>query len=487
MKSSFSNGESPREKVDRLKTQNSELRRTLQLSEEARAVLADQYDFAPVGFVMLDAKGCVREINLTAARLLACERAPLLGMPFVVHFAKEHVRTFLNHIRDCQTGSREVVCEAVLRVRGGGMVPCEFRSVPVLDPRRGDKVVRTTIIDISERLRTLRALRESDERYRELVELSPDGIFIVSKGVIVFANSSAAAICGVEGTGELVGRGFVTLARPAFSAAVGAIVAGGSSGDKATPVEIKLARGNGRSIDVEVVARPFRHEGERAVLVVARDISRRKNAERDVLKISDRERASFGRDLHDSICQSLMGTTLLAEGLAKQLRKGHPRSAALADQLARALRSCGEEARNLARGLCPITMQQHGLVAALHELASEVAARARVKCTLQCDERIMIEDTARAAHLYRIAQEAIANAIRHGDAKSVFISLGGNNGQITLRVEDNGKGLPAKPKQSGMGLHTMRYRASLIGGSIDVRRARRRGTVVTCTFSSHAA
>ena len=361
-----------------------------------------------------------------------------------------------------------------------------MRSVPVLDPRRGDTVFRTTIIDIAERQRTSQALRESEERYRELVELSPDGIFIVSEGAIVFANSAALLLCGVERAEALFGGEFISWARTSYRPALSAILLGASAAREAPPVEAKFARRDGTVIDVEVVARPFRNDGERAVLVVARDIRRRKAAERHVLKISERERSSFGRDLHDSLCQGLTGAALLAEGLRKEFSKANPRAAEEAQYLAEVVRNCREEARNLARSLCPVTMEQHGLVAALHELATEIAARMRVDCTLQADDRIAIDDVSRATHLYRIAQEAISNAIQHGGAKSVLIQLGAANGKMTLRVEDNGKGLPAKPKQTGMGLHIMRYRAGLIGGSLDVRRMRPRGTVVTCTFSTHS-
>ena len=90
-----------------------------------------------------------------------------------------------------------------------------------------------------------------------------------------------------------------------------------------------------------------------------------------------------------------------------------------------------------------------------------------------------------ATNLYRIAQEAVANAIKHGNAKAVLIQLAAENGNLTLRVRDDGTGIPAKPKQTGMGLHTMRYRATMIGGSLDVRRARPRGTIVTCSFPTN--
>lgn len=201
-----------------------------------------------------------------------------------------------------------------------------------------------------------------------------------------------------------------------------------------------------------------------------------------MLAISERKRTTFGQDVHDGLCQSLIGAGYLADVLRRDLREIGPEATAKAQEIAKVVRASAEEARNLARGLCPVNVENDGLTAALHELAAEVTKRSRVGCALECDDRLSIADSAVATNLYRIAQEAVANAIKHGKAKSVLIQLAAANGRMTLAVRDDGKGIPAKPKQSGMGLHTMQYRATMIGGSLDVRRDRPRGTVVTCSF-----
>jgi PAS domain S-box-containing protein len=471
------------EQTRRLEARNRELMRTLRLSEEARVILADQYDYAPVGFVTLDMKGCVRAINLTATRMLGCERTPVLAMPFFTHIAKSHVRTFLSHLRECRRHSCEVICEVALRVRAGGALPVELRSVPVFDPRHGDTVYRTTIIDISERLRLNEALQQSEKQFRELTELSPDAIFIITLGRVEFANPSALRLCGIERINELIGGEFaVRGAQTADRARLRELLLHAANVQEALLAEARFAHRGGPAVDAELIARSFHHQQKQSVLVVVRDISRRKAAERHVLEISERERQTFGREVHDGLCQTLMAAALLADGLRKEFKDTSPRAAQMAEDLAHAIRSSGEEARRLARGLCPVTMEKHGLVAALRELAAHVGTRARVDCTAECDDALILKDVNRATHVYRIAQEAVNNAIRHGRAKSIRIRMSGNNGRIALSVEDDGKGFPAKPKRIGMGLHTMQYRASLIGGSVEVRRARPRGTIVTCTF-----
>jgi PAS domain S-box-containing protein len=468
-------------RLDRLEQDNLELRRRLENIEEARAVLSDLYDYAPIGFVTLDDKGCIVRMNLTIARMLGRERSGLLGQPFFTQVANPYYPVFLKHLSKCRERRGEVVSDMALRVGRSAVLPVELRSVPVPDFRGSGTNWRTAITDITARLQAGRALRESEERYRELVELSPDGIFILHEGTIVFANSAARLLFGVENEAALIGGEFMAWVRLPFCHVVRAAL---DLRNIAAPpiVEAQLTCANGGKVDIELVVRPFRHDGEPALLVVARDITRRRKAERQVLVISERERSTFGRDMHDGLCQSLMGIAFMADTLRKQVVETNPKAGVQASDITRIARQCCEEARNLARGLCPVTMEKSGLVAALHELTVDITKRTRVGCVLECDDTLTVADAGVATNLYRIAQEAVANAIKHGKAKSILIQFAAENGRMTLYVRDDGKGIPAKPKSSGMGLHTMQYRATMIGGSLAVQRDLPRGTVVTCSF-----
>ncbi|MEO8352559.1 MAG: PAS domain S-box protein [Chthoniobacteraceae bacterium] len=473
----------PARRIARLEEKNLALSRALQLLEEARANLVDQYDYAPLGFVTLDAKGCVCEMNLTAARMLERKRSGLLTMPFFPHVAKPSLPDFLHHLRECRARQQEVVTELSLRVSRIGALPVELRSVPVPALGGSETVYRTIITDITERQRADRALRESEQRYRDLVERSPDGIFILNNGLIVFVNSAALRICGVENRQELLHTDFIDCLHPPDRETVRANLQerSGGAGER-SPVEAKLVRRGVKLADVELAVREFQHDGDPAIMVVTRDITRRRRAERQVLEISEHERRTFGRDVHDSLCQSLTGAAYLAEHLWRQMRELSSEAAAQANEIAGVIRQCAEEARTLARGLCPVTMGENGLVTALHELTAEVARRSSVECLLEFDDHQAFDDSEVATNLYRIAQEAVTNAIKHGRPKSILIQLANANGSTTLRVRDDGKGIRKRSKQSGMGLHTMQYRATIIGGTLDVRPARPRGTVVTCSL-----
>ena len=140
------------------------------------------------------------------------------------------------------------------------------------------------------------------------------------------------------------------------------------------------------------------------------------------------------------------------------------------------------QARDLARGLCPVELETNGLQAALQELAARVS-RANVNCTLKAPTFTRVYDNAAAVHLYRITQEAVNNAIKHGRAKNVTVSLNTQNNQVMIIIHDDGVGLPKSgPRASGMGLRVMNYRAAMIGATVSVEPAPEGGTLVRCVM-----
>jgi signal transduction histidine kinase len=140
-------------------------------------------------------------------------------------------------------------------------------------------------------------------------------------------------------------------------------------------------------------------------------------------------------------------------------------------------------ARNMARGLYPVEMEAEGLMAAFQELGDTISKGAKIQCVFECDAPVLIHDAAAAAHLYRIAQEAVRNALRHAKAKRIGINLSERDGLVKLTVEDDGIGLPESgPAGNGLGLRIMAHRAAVIGGTFAIEPAPTGGTMVTCSF-----
>lgn len=206
--------------------------------------------------------------------------------------------------------------------------------------------------------------------------------------------------------------------------------------------------------------------------------------EREIINISEREQRRIGRDLHDGLCQYFAAVGCAAASLKSDLaRAGMNEEAALAAELTDVVEQGVVQIRDLARGLMPVQMCEAGLTAALQQLASSVSRLQNVKCSVTVEDDETVHEHSVATHLYRIAQEAIHNAIRHGGADKIHIHLKRNGRTATLRVTDDGVGIArAKAESNGMGLNIMRYRARRIAGELRVNQLTAGGTEIECTF-----
>jgi len=202
---------------------------------------------------------------------------------------------------------------------------------------------------------------------------------------------------------------------------------------------------------------------------------------REIVNISEAEQRRIGQDLHDGLCQYLAGLTCSASSLRDDLEKLHLHTAAnTADELVTLLQDAVVQTRDLARKLIPAHVSRLGLVLALESLAQSVSRLHGVNCRLRSHISSANWDEYTAMHLYRIAQEAINNATRHGKPRKIFLFLKSAGPSIKLDVVDDGAGI-CESQSEGMGVDIMHYRARLIGGQLTIKRRNGRGTIVTCT------
>jgi len=211
-------------------------------------------------------------------------------------------------------------------------------------------------------------------------------------------------------------------------------------------------------------------------------VKERRHLEEAILDISERVQRRIGQELHDSIGQLLAGIGLMVKVLEQKIGASLPDEASYARKVASLVDKTAEQTRRLARGLSPVDLETGGLVSSLQELATSTEDFG-VRCTFECDAAAPLNDIATAKNVYRIAQEAIANAIKHGRAKSIRMELTCKNQMFTLTVSNDGSDFPeGQNGHGGMGLKTMDYRARLIDGSLEIRRGRNGGAKVTCVF-----
>jgi signal transduction histidine kinase len=214
--------------------------------------------------------------------------------------------------------------------------------------------------------------------------------------------------------------------------------------------------------------------------------------ERRILEISDAEQRRIGHDLHDGLGQHLTGIALMSKRLEQRLSATASPQAEEAIQITALARAAVEWTHDLCRSLSPTVLETRGLQDALHELTTNAETIFGIDCSFEQngDAGLPSTDLAAAMHLYRIAQEAISNAVKHGKARHVSVSLARKGEEIDMMITDDGVGVAQSQNglEDGMGLRIMRYRARMIGARIDVRRGNGEaagngtGTIVTCRY-----
>jgi PAS domain S-box-containing protein len=221
------------------------------------------------------------------------------------------------------------------------------------------------------------------------------------------------------------------------------------------------------------------------VIVLVRDITERKRLEREIVEATSREQQRIGQDLHDSLGQHLTGITFLTKVLERRLSTKSPEEAQEAAEIGRLVIQALAQTRNLARGLFPAELERNGLVAAIQELAGTVEQTCSVRCAVHADQAVTVNDNVLATHVFRIAQEAINNSIKHGKAKNIEVTLAPKGDKMELNVTDDGSGFSPAAKIDGLGLRIMHYRARRVGGVLEIAKTDKGGTRVSCLFRSN--
>ncbi len=217
---------------------------------------------------------------------------------------------------------------------------------------------------------------------------------------------------------------------------------------------------------------------------IMHDVTARKSAEAEVLRIGEEERGRVAAELHDGVLQELAGIAYLTAAVRGELEGTDDALAARLRRVERAIVQAIDHTRQVACAVDPMLPGGDGLLGALRHFIGTVEVASRTRCTLELDPPTARVDDPVAAHqLYRIAQEAVRNAVRHGKATHVRIGLRAAGDELSLSIGDDGRGLPSEHPQAGLGFHVMRYRAELIGGHLTIAPGKDAGTTVTCRFA----
>lgn len=247
--------------------------------------------------------------------------------------------------------------------------------------------------------------------------------------------------------------------------------------------EVRGLRKDGSTFPMDLAVSEVRIGKRRLFTGIVRDITERKRAAEAIARVSEEERRRLGQEMHDGLGQQLTGVTLLAKALQGRLAREDHAAAPDAGEVAAMLGRVLDDMRRQAHGLYPVELERSGLAVALDELALTHRQLYGVDCRFVQQGTPPSLSRSEALHLYRIAQEAAHNAVRHGGAKRICIHLSRSARLLVLEVLDDGRGYRPRKTESGMGIQIMRYRAGVLGATLDINRVRPRGTRVLLEWS----
>ncbi|MGH7951264.1 MAG: PAS domain-containing sensor histidine kinase [Limisphaerales bacterium] len=333
---------------------------------------------------------------------------------------------------------------------------------------------------IRDQLQTEASLKE---RYENLFENANDMVFTTdSSGSMTSINKTGEQLLHYP-RGKILAKNLAEFLAEEQRAAARQWFEQVARGAELPPAEWDFINAPGQRLRLEVSARMVGQPGDHAeVESVARDITERKRLEREILEISNREQRRIGHDLHDGVCQQLAAIAYRMDIMADQLQEKGVAESSEAERIGGLVNETITQTRTVARGLFPVRLEENGLISALEELADNAENLFKIRCRFFCDEPLLAVENTAALHLYYIIQEAVLNAVKHGRATDIAISIARDTDRFILTVADNGVGFPPPAGSTGMGIRIMRYRASVIGATLDLKSEPGKGTQITCAF-----
>jgi len=341
-----------------------------------------------------------------------------------------------------------------------------------------------SVKDVTREHGSAAALRDSEERYRTLYENMPAMYFTLDPaGTILAVNEFGAQQLGYE-PAALMGQPVLAIFHPDDRGAVlqrmdDAKAAAG----RVESWELRKVRRDGSIIWVRETVRRLADSGN--LLVLCEDVTERRALEERILDVCERERERMAEDLHDDLGQRLAGLTYLVRALHLRLQEVKHSESELTGQIASHADDALARLRAMSHVMSALEVPERGLVPSLRMLAEFTGAIHSIECRVVADPRAVLDEPTHAADLYRIVQEALNNAVRHGQAKHIEVALGVRGGRTVLHVHDDGRGpVSGERDPEGMGLRTMRYRATRLGATFTARAAAKGGFEVVVTLAA---
>jgi two-component system, LuxR family, sensor kinase FixL len=315
------------------------------------------------------------------------------------------------------------------------------------------------------------------------VDTALDGIITINDQAIIDSFNPAAERIFGHSAGDVLGRDIRLLMAPRSGDDIGRFIREtlptGQSKIIGVNREAIGQRKDGGLFPMELAIGEVQLESGWVFTISVRDVTQRRKLEKEVLDISDQERRRISQDLHDGLCQHLAATEFATQLLTDRLAQQSSPQATEARQIVDFIQRAMTQAREIAHGLHPVEIGPGGLMGALNEFSASVRSAYRIACVVKANGAANLVDDREATQIYRIVQEAVTNALKHGKPSRILIELCEEAEQIVLTVNDNGRGFSEQAgPNKGMGISIMKYRARMIGATLALRPDSNGGTAV---------
>jgi two-component system sensor kinase FixL len=443
--------------------------------------------------------------NAAMSRISGYATEELLGQSPMLMLGEKTCHTTLQRVKHDLLAGRSASAELVHYRKDGSTYDAECFTTPMLDDAGKCTNFVSIQRDIGERKRADKALRESEYRWRAIFDTAFNPIITTDiMGLITSSNRATEKIFGFSAD-ELTGRDLSMLlpglVQEHDRRMIGRYLFAGEEVGDGRNLELVARRKDGSLFPVELALSRLAGGGHTGIL---RDLSEVRELQRHILEVAADEQRRIGQELHDGTQQELTGLSLYAGAVSEILKHAalptetdgqtvwqmakddFEQLRQTVGRLNQGLIKSNRHVQDLSRGIMPVQIDSQGLVSALRELADSLKAQPGITCHFSQHRTVCISDNTFATHLYRIAQEAVTNALRHGQASEIHLRLDQGEAGVVLEVADNGRGIQAidslegRPKPAGMGLRTMKYRASLMGGTLQVTARPEGGVCVLC-------
>jgi len=436
------------------------------------------------GLGVQDEHGIITYVNKRICEMLGYSRQELIGRQAFDFLTEDSRSVWMDEIVN-RKARRSKPYEVTWQNRDGELIDTIVSPRALLDAGGRFSGSFAVFTDITGRKKVEEELKLSEERFAKAFRASPAAISIstLKEGRFIDVNDSFLKVTGYSRS-EVIDHTSIELGiwpSPEFREDIMARV---RKTGEVRDVEVEFGIKAGERRKIVYSAEAIDLQGEQCLISLFADVTDQRRLEREILDAGERERQKIGQDLHDDLQQHLIGIEAIGLLLENRLAQHGSPEASLAHDMGELIREAIGKTRTIARGLSPVYLGEAALFTAIRDLASQMENIFGVTFRLDVSKSLNVRDNAMAVHLYRIIQESVNNAVRHGKARHIGISLKVRKGLLTLVVGDDGTGLPDEIDiRKGLGLNIMRHRARMIGAEFSVKNNPKGGTSVICRLA----